>query len=320
MINAEATRERAIGELQEICSSEINHRSTFGQESLLQICATLGTPCEISSNVLDEIPKDDRTYQSIGETPIPHRRISGLFLLEYRTFTGARSFQPCSKNIDLSGIFDVLHPLDHNGDPVFKIARTWSCIVQSFEVLPKEIRWVLATVYNFSNEMLRPEIDEPTLWAMRPWLMHWFDIADRLFELFNVSASTPTVNWFSRPRNDKEIGHGATDTANKNLRRRSSSLSSCGTVIHHEMPQHGHQSSPPDWPSRRLPMAAIRSWLNSTEGAASRAGDEVFDPTPGGSSRQRPSTQGYPYQHAPRYSASLDEAPPGFNDKLVTLL
>lgn len=121
-------------------------------------------------NVLDEIPRDEATYQGLSSTLIPHTRFPGMRLLEYRTFVGALAYQPCFKNVYYANIFEALHPLERNGDGLFKEARTWSCIIQGEDLLPKDVRWVLASIYNLANEMLRPELDEDTLWSFRPWL------------------------------------------------------------------------------------------------------------------------------------------------------
>ncbi|KAK7408901.1 hypothetical protein QQX98_008905 [Neonectria punicea] len=152
-----------------------------------------------SPNVFDDIPKADATYRAISTNLLPHTRIPGMFLLEYRTFGGALAYQPCSKDIDLMGVFKALHPLDRNGDRLFKVAREWSCIVQALPGLPKEIRWVLATIYNFANEMLRPEHDEAALWRKRPWLLYWYTVADKLFEAYEIFATSPDADWFLRP-------------------------------------------------------------------------------------------------------------------------
>lgn len=156
-------------------------------------------PQDLLQDVLDEIPRRDATYASLSTTLVPHSRIPGMHLLQYRTFAGAMAYQPCGKDIDISGIFLAINHLDHNGDHLFKTARAWSCVVQSIQNLPKDVRWVLATIYNFANEMLRPELNEDDLWEMRPWLMHWYDVADKLFALFGIFASAPLTDWFLRP-------------------------------------------------------------------------------------------------------------------------
>lgn len=169
---------------------------TAGSDSDIDLFSLLP---QASDNVFDEIPVNDLTYQYEHDVPVPHGRLPELFLYKYRTFEGAFAYQPCGKNIDLSGLFKCLHPLDRKGDPLFMAAREWSCIYQGLNNLPKEIRWVLATIYNFANEALRPENDENTLWGMRPWLLHWYGVADRLFQFFGVPATTPDPDWFMTP-------------------------------------------------------------------------------------------------------------------------
>ncbi|PHH69368.1 hypothetical protein CDD82_7810 [Ophiocordyceps australis] len=151
-------------------------------------------------SALAEIPKDDCTYRHLSTTLVPHTRIPNVWLLEYLTFQGAFAYQPCCKDIDTTGLLTALLPIDQAGDPIFKQARTWSCIVQALPRLPKELRWLLVTVYDFSNEMLQPGTAEDVLWKMRPWLMHWYSVADELFYYFGISASSPPeVDWFLRP-------------------------------------------------------------------------------------------------------------------------
>lgn len=161
-------------------------------EAWSQIC-----PCP-SDDVLDDIARDDPTYQVISDTLIPHSRIPGLSLLRYQTMHGAIAYQPCSKDIDLMGLFDAIAPLE-NRDQLFKNAREWSCVIQAMEMLPRDIRWVLAVIYNFANEMLRPENNEACLWHARSWLFYWYEIADGLFVKYRIMASTPDEDWFLRP-------------------------------------------------------------------------------------------------------------------------
>jgi hypothetical protein len=120
-------------------------------------------------------------------------------LLEFRTFSGAMAFQPCCLNIDFMGLFRALQPMEAQCDHVFEVGRTWSCVLQGINDLPKDLRWVLATIYNFCSHMLSSQSSEDTLWKMRAWLMHWYDVADDLLLLFNIPASAPNVDWFLRP-------------------------------------------------------------------------------------------------------------------------
>lgn len=254
-------------------------------------------PNEPQSDILAEIPKDDVTYTSLSSTLIPHPRSPNFFLLEYRTFQGALAYQPCSKDIDTSGIFNALHPINRGGDPVFKQARAWSCIVQASEGLPKELRWVLATIYNFCNEMLHPDTDENELWCMRPWLMHWFAVADRLLDCFDVFATSPEIDWFQytttlhRNRENSAVDPGS--------RRDDSPRSSAGgTVVRHAVIGAPGSSATRAFPGartesgsgrlalpqdrRRHPASAIHSWLASQPQLPAVDTTEIFDPTPGG--------------------------------------
>ncbi|OAQ67034.1 hypothetical protein VFPPC_08501 [Pochonia chlamydosporia 170] len=205
-------------------------------------------------------------------------------LLEFRTFAGSMAYQPCCKDIDLMGVFKALRPLEPGGDHLFKVARAWSCIVQSIDGLPKDLRWVLATIYNFSNDMMSSVLSEDTMWTMRPWLMYWYDVADALLELFNIPASAPIPDWFLRPSADT-IEEVLMPEAEAELTLcRTNSLTSDGnqTVLHHSVPS-------PD--SNRVDIAelvdsssyhqpGINAWIDAQPNWAIEEQD--FDPTPGG--------------------------------------
>lgn len=188
----------AVGELQHILTEIDNER--LGRDvfdpslpsSLLQHSSS-------SSDVLKEIPREDIIYRSQSTELIKHGRFANMCLLEFRTFSGALAYQPCSKDIDLMGLFNSLHPLDKDGDPLFKDACAWSCVMQAQRGLPKDIRFVLATIYNFAIEMLHPDQDANTFWSFRPWLQWWYDLADRLFSHYRILGSAPDPDWFMRP-------------------------------------------------------------------------------------------------------------------------
>ncbi|KHN94264.1 uncharacterized protein MAM_07900 [Metarhizium album ARSEF 1941] len=127
------------------------------------LTSPLDPPPRIASDVLDEIPRADLTYTQLSTTLIPHQIYPNVKLLEFRTFSGAMAYQPCCKDIDLMGFFKPLRPIEPGVDRLFKVARAWSCIIQSLEGLPKDLRWVLATVYNFANDMLCTKLSEDTM-------------------------------------------------------------------------------------------------------------------------------------------------------------
>lgn len=151
------------------------------------------------ANVFDEIARDDSSYRSLGNYPIPHAKVPNLFLLRYETFSGRMSFQPCATDIDRLGIFNALQRKEEDADVIFTTARTWTCTVQAKFVLPKDIRWVLTIIFNLAMEMLQPNVTEDDHWFMRHWLMFWYDLCDRLFQTYNIEISTPTTDWFVRP-------------------------------------------------------------------------------------------------------------------------
>ncbi|KAL4722278.1 hypothetical protein ACLX1H_010627 [Fusarium chlamydosporum] len=136
------------------------------------------------------VPDQDETYRGLGNTLIPHARIPNMFLLRFTTFDGRKAYQPCFHDIELFTLHRLLSPVETT-DPVFSAARDWSCILQAVSGLPKEVRWVLTVIYNFACVMLRPELDEDTHWRMRPWLLHWYNVADRLFLKYGIFATAP---------------------------------------------------------------------------------------------------------------------------------
>ncbi|RCI08735.1 hypothetical protein L249_4743 [Ophiocordyceps polyrhachis-furcata BCC 54312] len=209
--------------------------------------------------LLDEIPREDETYIKLGSELLPHTRagIKNLYLFPFLTFEGFPAYQPCSVNIDFLGLFTPLDCLETDADPVFRQARTWSCIVQARHRLPKPLRWVLATIYNFSYEMMRSEVDEPTLWKMRAWLLHWYSVADRLLVAFDIPASTPGPDWFSSP---KPAQARARLTQRAPARKSGSrpSSSADGTVIHRPMPRRRSSESP-------VLSSDILVWLRSLQ-------------------------------------------------------
>ncbi|KAG5984489.1 hypothetical protein E4U55_004613 [Claviceps digitariae] len=159
----------------------------------------MGAPPLEVSDFFDEATTSDPTYRNLGTELIPHNRFPDMFLLKYQTFSGMMAYQPCSRGIDLQGFFEALGPIERGGDYLFKIARSWSCIVQSIQGLPKDIRWVLATIYDFTSEMMRPGTSEDTFWTMRQWLMYWFTTAEMLFQNYGYPIYTPAMDWFCRP-------------------------------------------------------------------------------------------------------------------------
>ncbi|CEF77206.1 unnamed protein product [Fusarium graminearum] len=136
------------------------------------------------------VPFGDETYKNLGVSLLVHNRTPVMSLLRFETFDGLEAFQPCSPNIDQLNLQKALRPIE-TGDPVFNAARDWSCILQSLPGLPKELRWILATVYDLACVMLRADSDEDAHWAMRPWLSHWYDVADILFLKYNIPATAP---------------------------------------------------------------------------------------------------------------------------------
>lgn len=275
--------------LDDIVSSSRELRNGRDGETEVPVAAAdvdlFAAPEGLGVAILDEIPRQDPTYQHIGITLITHTSIPDLTLLEYQTFGGSMAYQPCSKNIDLIGLFDSLYPIERGGDHVFKVARAWSCIVQAIEGLPKDLRWVLATIYDFANEMLRPGLDEDTLWSMRAWLMYWYDLADKLCEIFGVFASAPLTDWFLRPTavNPEESAAVESDAVWSLCRTKSCSSSDSDTFYQNPLLAASTRMNHHDDIESPIPISPILyAWLNAQTDLWSSGLADFFDPTPGG--------------------------------------
>jgi hypothetical protein len=136
------------------------------------ILDSIFSPGPALRDVFDEIPRSDITYRAIGNTLVPHSYLPSVSLFQFRTFRGSLAFQPCSKQIHHLKLFRALRPVEGVHDAVFEQAREWSCFVQAMDDLPRDVRWLLAMIYNFVSEMLRYENTEIYLWNMRNWLLH----------------------------------------------------------------------------------------------------------------------------------------------------
>lgn len=251
-----------------------------------------------SEDVFDEIPVNDLAYQNLSDSRIPHGRFLGMFLLEYRTSEGILAYQPCSSNIDQLGIFKALRPLDRNGDLAFCTAREWSCIIQSISQIPKDVRWVLSTIYNLANEGLRPENDKNTLWGIRARLFHWYDVADELFQYYGIPATTPELDWFQTPtvaklKEPKEneglvvLGQSQTRSSCSSVTRGDSSLPK---LVQHEPPPMVVQQRPViEGTEPRMLTSTVHTWLYDQPGQMDsvRHEPESFDATPEGVGYER---------------------------------
>ncbi|UNI24082.1 hypothetical protein JDV02_009858 [Purpureocillium takamizusanense] len=187
------------------------------------------------------------------------------------------------------GLFDSLQPLEPNGDQVFKEARAWSCETQSILALPRELRWVLANIYNFSNEVLRLPSEESTAWQMRSWLVHWYTVADELFNIFGILAQSPEVDWFSRPCGESEPIAYHVRKPPVNHQSHGTDSSGARTIVRHQnfLRSVGGDHQGRIWPSN---AALIHGWLSTQSHLPQVDGTAFFDPAPGGytSSRRSP--------------------------------
>ncbi len=180
-------------------------------------------PQSTSYDIFQEIPYEEPTYNAIDGILLPTKSSLGVQVCRFSTFQGTLALQPCINHERQHGIFDALEEYEA-GDPVFKEARLWACTVQSVRDLPKECRWVVATIYNFASEMLRPDNSQDFLWKMRAWLLHWYEVIERLFIELDINLTVPGPDWFqrdARPGLDT-IHEGSHDGTN----------GSDGTVVH----------------------------------------------------------------------------------------
>ena len=83
--------------------------------------------------------------------------------------------------------------------------------------------------------MLWPENEEETLWKYRPWLLWWYELADRLFAYYDIRATSPSPDWFLRPTAATFKEACAVERVSILSRCQGShvrDLSTCETVIH----------------------------------------------------------------------------------------
>ena len=192
-----------VGEL--IRQHDLNLQALNGnsEDSFIPLPFDLGNfgppPTNTSADLLGQIPRQTSFYTSLGTVLIEHPRLPNMFLLEYRNLCGAWGYQTCGPAIDLSGIFDTLRALEKSAHHDFKVARAWACTVQAVHGLPQEVRWILATIYEFANLLLRLDVGNDASDRGRAWLTYYYEVADRLFTWFSVPTTTPRAGHFPRP-------------------------------------------------------------------------------------------------------------------------
>jgi hypothetical protein len=252
------------------------------------------------------VPCHDETYRDLGNSLFVHARIPNMSLLRFKTFDGLEAFQPCCRDIDILNLQKSLRHIE-TGDPVFSAARDWSCILQALPGLPKEVRWVLATIYNFACVMLRLDNDEDSHWAMRPWLVHWYDVADSLFLKYDIPAVAPDPDWFSRPvvslRNPTRLAQHSSPAYGYQSQ-------SVGAVFDHPTPISSlvHDSEEDDSALDLIDICVSRP--PTTIGFRN---GRLFDPTPGGQIiSQREPLMSVGSGSVMRLSCSLDPSSPAY--------
>ncbi|PTB36336.1 hypothetical protein M441DRAFT_30952 [Trichoderma asperellum CBS 433.97] len=149
------------------------------------------------------VPRDHFTYEGLGTVLVGSPRQRGLFRLAFRNYAGAVGWMPCGPDIGRRAEFLNLAQHEEFGDPIFKSARLWACKVQGYLYMPKDIRWVLWSIYMLSNEVLynSQEDDEQVLWLMRVWLNDLYFTAQKLFDRYQLEMPVPMPehDWLERP-------------------------------------------------------------------------------------------------------------------------
>ncbi|KAH7316492.1 hypothetical protein B0I35DRAFT_255122 [Stachybotrys elegans] len=213
-------------------------------------------PRTLNPDIMKEIPTGSPTFTGLGARPISYPRVPGLYLFEYVTFAGLKDFQPCANSSLIAELFQALE-VERKTDHVFQLARAWSCVIQSHARLPREVRWVLATIYNFSNEMLQSQCTDDYSWNMRPWLRYFYKLADQLFSEFEILASSPQIET-SGPPSTKTVIHSVQNTVN-------------GLSL---VPNPKHERVP----GQLLSRSAIEDWLERQPNVWDPVEEPVIDP------------------------------------------
>ncbi|KAM0190337.1 hypothetical protein ACHAPA_000309 [Fusarium lateritium] len=135
--------------------------------------------------------------------------------------------------------------------------------------------------------MLRPHYEEDIIWGLRPWLMHWYEVADALFAKYDIFATSPDPDWFMRPFAQQKHPPRAVDQPHHSVsshhqiaRSAVSSISPLSALVadsEEDDVDHGPETIPAsrgiiDWLSRPSEMIEIGNDGQQT----------MFDPTPGG--------------------------------------
>lgn len=147
-------------------------------------------------HIFEEIPREDPTYQRLDARLITRFYLpEGIKVMRYFSITGSTALMPCCNAVDRLVAMETLSVFE-NGDPVFKQARDWACSVQAMPRLHKDVRWVLVVIFMLASQMLGLHVSEETIWAQRPWLMYWYEFADRLFAAYDVDVTSPEADYF----------------------------------------------------------------------------------------------------------------------------
>ncbi|KAF5003851.1 hypothetical protein FDECE_9627 [Fusarium decemcellulare] len=167
--------------------------------------------------------------------------------------------------------------------------------------------------------MLHPSITEDTLWTMRAWLLHWYEVAEALFRSYGIFATTPNPDWFKRPlakpiKENQPGGHIGVRQRDKVSSPCSSSLSDTGTVIHRHPLRSLVLESEEDTRELQPTPASPNTvkWLDSQSEMIETNGDGpiLFDPTPRGRISRKRRQVGSPMSQTPSPSPPTSKLNP----------
>lgn len=158
----------------------------------------------VSDDAGDEliIPREDPTFQGLGPVRLANTRQHGLSRLCFRSPTGAIGWMPCGSDIGRRAEFIHLAEIEKDGDAVFKRIRVWTCKMQGYYYLPKDIRWCLWGIYMLCTEALYNcrDVDEAEIWEIRDVIDVICAELRRLFHVLHlpVPHHMPALNWRGR--------------------------------------------------------------------------------------------------------------------------
>ena len=196
-------------------------------------------PLRATQVFLGYVPRNDPTYTLLSAELVNHPHMIGVKLLPYANARGYPMHLPVGPDMKMRSLFNPLCRILHEespgvADPVMLEARIWACTTQNNWFLPKDLRWVLAMVFEVSCRALRlgcannqgpmacprherdwqgasnaqrsswnhgygQDPKETERWAMRSLLHELYDVFTGLCDVYQVGhLHVPEVDWMSR--------------------------------------------------------------------------------------------------------------------------